>query len=357
MIDSTLIVPAANKDIICKLEPYQCSFQAFDEDVLRSSQYVNLLIAKKVITLQDTHTFIEHKKKEHNYPGQKYKLGTKGYLVGPNQIACEIIKYNPADRTYIALITKTGGKFTITADQFTLTPTKQEDLKDNGDDIDNIEALNANDNSEISQAPAEDDFEILNTPYGIDAEDENSESADSIIRQYDSGRMQTDGKDAEVIYKMNKKASQENNDEDTFIIKKDGEVFAQEVPNKKVLEDTAAEINDAFSKIKKERAEEELGNIKKVKTFRADIPEDLKNWLACFLDQETRKQKVEVVNMTSSEEDIAKLNLVAEYAEEGISDLAIDILAKMKKENVSKTEEPITEAKPKKTRKPKTKKK
>ena len=111
-LNSKLLLQNNAKEIICRLNPKQTSFETFSYEELRNNTFVQILLSKKMISL--TEERIEEPKVVHQNFGQKYLIGTRCEIVGKHHLIIIIEQYIPQTGQYKAKLEKTGGLMTLT---------------------------------------------------------------------------------------------------------------------------------------------------------------------------------------------------------------------------------------------------
>lgn len=306
------------------LNPYQCSNISFDEEVLYGCNILLKMINNKWVSLQDEKTRIELP--EHKNYGQKYKIGTKCFLNDASKLELLIEAYNPNSGIYSARVVKTGGLLKIQEKAISLTEPVEQNKKIN---IDIDEMGNLKESEPLPQAPTteQDGVEIVRTD--VSNEDKFAKSADEVMKSQEATARKIANQQVEIIYKEPAKVQPEE-EESTFIVKADKDVFAKEISASKLVENTqqavVSELKNVAQNITKEVKEEGRSASFDEAAF-VELEPKLQEYIKVFMAKDARSKKVAITKC----KDIKKLTAIAKCADEVSKKGA---LAKLEKLNV-----------------------
>ena len=296
---------------VVQLGAYQCSSIAFDEEVLYSYNIITKMLNHKWISLQDVKTRIELPKNK-DY-GQKYKIGTKCYLNDASKLELIIEAFNPNTGIYSAKIVKTNGLLKIQESAISLTEPLDQNKKINID-VDEYGDLKEVDDEPLPQAPTTDltGVEIVRTD--VSEEDKFAKNADDVVKSQESVSRQIANQQVEVIYKT-PKIEKPVEDESTFIIKADKDVFAKEIKASELVKNTqeviANELKNVSASVKKEVKDEGRAATIDESAF-VELSEDMQQYVSNFMTKDARVKKMTIARC----KDIAKLTAIAKCADE-----------------------------------------
>ena len=295
--------------VIVTLQPYQCSLTSFDEDVLYTSINFNKMLANKWVSLQDVRT--EIKLPEHHNYGQKYKIGTKCFLNDASKLELLIEAYNPNNGIYSAKIVKTGGLLKIQESAISLTEPVEQNKKINID-IDEVGNLKEVDEQPIPQQPtqAQSEIEIVRTELAN--QDKGARSADDIIKSQEAVSRQIANQEVEVVYKT-PKVEKPVEDESTFIVKADKDVFAKEISASELTENTHKVVAQEIKKVAETVTPKQEGRSASVdESAFVELDPEMQQYISNFMSKDARVKKMTI----SRCKDIAKLTAIAKCADE-----------------------------------------
>ena len=309
LTNGRVIVSDNKGGVIVTLQPYQCSLTSFDEETLYSSITVNKMITSKWISLQDVKT--EIKLPEHHNYGQKYKIGTKCYLNDASKLELVIDAYNPNNGIYSAKIIKTGGLLKIQESAISLTEPVEQNKKINID-IDEMGNLKEVDEQPIPQQPtqAQSEIEIVRTE--ISNEDKSAKSADDIIKSQEAKSREIANQEVEVVYKT-PKVEKPVEDESTFIVKADKDVFAKEISASELTNNTQQVVVQELKKVAETVAPKQEGRSASVdESAFVELEPEMQEYIKNFMSKDSRVKKMTI----SRCKDIKKLTAIAKCADE-----------------------------------------
>ena len=305
------------------LQPKQCSFQSFDEMELMSSQSIYRTYQNGYIDFVDERVQIVTKNTAKNY-GQKYKIGTTGYLNDKNNLDIKVLSYNPNNSLYTVEIVRTGGKIVVPEDSITLKKNIGDqinaDIDENGDLVESEVTSTPRDLS-LPQEPSQ--VQIIRTK---DQSVNRAVSAKQIIDNQNNLAEEIANQKVEIVYK-DKNNEPQVNDEETFIVKaKDGK-FAKEITSSEMIENTQKVINEKFQEVIDStvvaKPEEKEAN------FDTDayvaLPAAMKDYINSFMGKDARNKKMIIARL----KDVSKLQVIANFADELSKKAALAKLAKL----------------------------
>lgn len=298
-------------NMLVALEPYQCSLTSFDEETLYICNNVSKMITAKWISLQDERTMI--KLPEHKNYGQKYKIGTKCYLNDASKLELIIDSFNPNSGIYSAKVVKTGGLIKIQEKAISLTEPVEQNKKINVD-IDEMGNLKEADEEPLPQAPTNDQegVEIIRTD--VSNEEKFAKNADDVLKSQEQTSREIANQQVEVVY-TNPRAEKPVEDESTFIVKADKDVFAKEIKASELVENTqkivSAELKKVADSVKKESNDEGRAATVDEAAF-VELSEDMQEYVKNFMSKDSRVKKMTI----SRCKDIQKLTAIAKCADE-----------------------------------------
>lgn len=303
--NAILLLQDSKLQTVVKLQPKQCSFQAFDETDLLASPYIYRAFSKGVIELLDQRVTVVKKVQAKNY-GQKYKIGTTGYLNDKNNIDITVDSFDPNTNLYTVTLTRTGGKIKVEEQSITLKKNIGDkvsiDINEEGDLVD---TNRANDLS-LPQEPEE-----VQIVRAHDRNETNITDAKTIISNQNNIADEISNQKVDIVYK-NEKEENPVEEEETFIIKTD-KGFAKEISASEMVKNTQKAINDKFAEIidstKVIKAEKEEG-IKEENFFK--LSTELQEFISNFLHKDNRSKKLIISRL----KDIDKLTAIKDCADE-----------------------------------------
>ena len=295
-------------NMLVSLEPYQCSLTSFDEEALYICNNVSKMITAKWISLQDVKTKIELP--EHKNYGQKYKIGTKCYLNDASKLELIIDSFNPNSGIYSAKVVKTGGLIKIQEKAISLTEPVEQNKKINVD-IDEMGNLKEADEEPLPQAPTndQDGVEIIRTD--VSNEEKFAKNADDVLKSQEQTSREIANQQVEVVY-TNPKAEKPIEDESTFIVKADKDVFAKEIKASELVENTQKVVAEEISNIAKSVKKDEGRAATIEETAFVQLSEDMQEYIKNFMSKDARVRKMTI----SRCKDIQKLTAIAKCADE-----------------------------------------
>lgn len=296
--------------VIINLQPYQCSPTSFDEEELYSYMGVNKALVAKWISLEDVRTQV--KLPEHKNYGQKYKIGTQCYLNDASKLELVIDSYNPNNGIYCAKIVKTGGMLKIQENAISLTEPMDQNKKINID-IDEYGNLKESDEQPIPQQPSQAQSEIEIVRTDVSSEDKGARSADDIIKSQEAKSREIANQQVEIVYKT-PKVEKPVEDESTFIVKADKDVFAKEI--------SASELTNNVQKVVVEEVKKVVENTKPTKdegrsasldeAAFVELDSEMQQYISNFMSKDARVKKMTI----SRCKDVKKLEAIAKCADE-----------------------------------------
>lgn len=295
---------------IVMLDAYQCSNISFEEETLYGSNTLLKMVNNKWVSLQDEKTRIELP--EHKNYGQKYKIGTRCFLNDASKLELEIEAYNPNSGIYSARVVKTGGLLKIQEKAISLTEPIEQNKKINID-IDEYGNLKEADEA-LPQAPTteQEGVEIVRTD--VSNEDKFAKSADEVMKSQEETSRKIANQKVEIIYKEPAKVQPEE-EESTFIVKADKDVFAKEISASKLVANTqevvANEFKNLAQNIKKEEKQEGRSASVDEAAF-VELEPEMQEYIKTFMAKDARNKKVAITKC----KDIKKLNAIAKCADE-----------------------------------------
>lgn len=295
-------------NMLVSLEPYQCSLTSFDEETLYICNNVSKMITAKWISLQDERTMI--KLPEHKNYGQKYKIGTKCYLNDASKLELIIDSFNPNSGIYSAKVVKTGGLIKIQEKAISLTEPVEQNKKINVD-IDEMGNFKEADEEPLPQAPTndQDGVEIIRTD--VSNEEKFAKNADDVFKSQEQTSREIANQQVEVIY-TNPKTEKHVEDESTFIVKADKDVFAKEIKASELVENTQKVVAEEISNIAKSVKKDEGRAATIDETAFVELSEDMQEYIKTFMSKDSRVRKMTI----SRCKDIQKLTAIAKCADE-----------------------------------------
>lgn len=348
-LNAKLLIQNNAKEIICRLDPKQSSFETFSYEELRNNSYVQLLLSKGMISL--TEERIEEPKVVHQNFGQKYLIGTRCEIVGKHHLIIIIEQYIPQTGQYRAKLEKTGGIMTLSEREIQpLTPEGEAQSKESTPNVDIV--VNQGDGDirpkakNVKDIMAEAQAELNNTEYEVpqiltvdNNVDFQSEEQKALQREYELEQKKLEQKKIQSSVKHVNQDSIEplaqapNDDEveeNIYIMKPNKQAnqkFASEVSTKKIIKDTVKQqdkiINDLAKDLKVEEKVKEVSN----DDIMQQIPEEYKSWFNIFLNKDDRKKKMTIALC----KDIEKLKLIIAYCGEYEANLAEQRLQNLSK--------------------------
>ena len=335
-LNSKLLLQNNAKEIICRLNPKQTSFETFSYEELRNNTFVQILLSKKMISL--TEERIEEPKVVHQNFGQKYLIGTRCEIVGKHHLIIIIEQYIPQTGQYKAKLEKTGGLMTLTEREIQPLTIEGEALNNpTNPDVDIVV------NQTVEQRPkaknvkdimAEAQAELNNTEYEIpqivtvnNTQTETtfqSEEQKALQREYEEEQkglnVSVKNVNQNKIEPIAQAPEDDEVEENIYIMKPNKQTnkkFASEVSTKKIINDTMKQqekiVNEIANDLKKEEVKEISNN-----DILQQIPEEYKSWFNIFLNKDDRKKKMTIALC----KDIEKLKLIITYCGEYEANLA-----------------------------------
>ena len=347
-LNSKLLLQNNAKEIICRLNPKQTSFETFSYEELRNNSYVQLLLSKGMISL--TEERIEEPKVVHQNFGQKYLIGTRCEIVGKHHLIITIEQYIPQTGQYKAKLEKTGGLMTLTEREIQPLTAEGEALNNpTNPDVDIVV------NQTVEQRPkaknvkdimAEAQAELNNTEYEVpqivtvnnsqDTQVENSfqsEEQKALQREYEEEQKKMQASVKQINQNKVEPIAQAPEDdeveENIYIMKPNKQTnkkFASEVSTRKIIKDTMKQQEKIVSEMANDLKKNE---VKKVSNndILEQIPEEYKSWFNIFLNKDDRKKKMTIALC----KDIEKLKLIIAYCGEYEANLAEQRLQNLSK--------------------------
>ena len=368
--NSKLLLQNNKKEVFCKLNPKQTSFETYDYEELRNNRYIQIMLTNGTISL--VHDRIEEPKIQYQNYGQKYLIGTRCEIVGKHHLVIIIQQYIPQTGQYKAKLEVGGGIMTLSEKEIQpLTPEaiKREEAanKQNNVDIvvnqgvgDNIHTKAKNVKDIMAEAQAELNNVDYDTPQIITIS--NEKESQQLVQQELAQQEAQQKREQELLrqqYEMEQKqlqasqqqqpnnvvvkninqnqfqaiaqAPEDNEIEDNIYIvkpnKNTNQKFASEVTTQKMIEDTMSVQNDIIKDIQKE-VEQNPKSINKNDQINAiikNIPQQHQAWFLTFLNKDDRKKKM-TINVCR---DIEKLQLIIKYCGNYECELAQQRLANL----------------------------
>lgn len=347
-LNSKLLLQNNAKEIICRLEPKQSSFETFSYEELRNNTFVQLLLSKRMISL--TEERIEEPKVVHQNFGQKYLIGTRCEIVGKHHLIIVIEQYVPQTGQYKARLEKTGGLMTLTEREIQPLTAEGEAQSNNASpDVDIVvnqtmeqrpKAKNVKDIMAEAQAELNNsEFEapqIVTVNNAQDTQVENSfqsEEQKALQREYEEEqkRMQASVKqiNQNKVEPIAQAPEDDEVEENIYIMKPNKQTnqkFASEVSTRKIIKDTMKQqekiVSEMANDLKKNEVKEVSNN-----DILEQIPEEYKSWFNIFLNKDDRKKKMTIALC----KDIEKLKLIIAYCGEYEANLAEQRLQNLSK--------------------------
>jgi len=322
LTNGRVIITDNKGSVITTLQPYQCSLSSFDEETLYSYIGVSKALAAKWISLQDART--EIKLPEHKNYGQKYKIGTKCFLNDASKLELVIDAYNPNNGIYSAKIVKTGGLIKIQESAISLTEPVEQNKKINVD-IDELGNLKEVDEQPIPQQPtqAQSEIEIVRTE--VSNNDKGAISADDIIKSQEARSREIANQQVEVVYKS-PKVEKPVEDESTFIVKADKDVFAKEISASELTNNTQKVVVQELKKVAESVTPKEDGRSASIdESAFVELEPELQEYIKGFMLKDNRVKKMTIARC----KDIAKLTAIAKCADEVSKKSALAKLEKL----------------------------
>jgi len=292
--NSILFIQDNERKTLCKLMPYECSFKSFDEKLLDETEHVNKLINKGIISLHDKRVVAESKAKVNH--GQKYGIGTKAFIKGPNNLEITIQDYNPLKMLYTAMIDKTKGIVNLVESEITteFTISKRNDMGELITDNKKAEVVRTENNEEKS--------------YNTDAE--------NMIRNIETISKNNKVK-AEVI--LNDEVdNRKEDDSETFIVKEVGQKFAKEITNKEAEEQIVEKVKENVEKAVEAIAKNEVIEAKEEKIDLTNIPVEYREQFLNISKMDNRNQKLSINRLRNME----IIDLLIKYGSDTIKEIA-----------------------------------
>lgn len=309
-LNSILLLQDSKLQTVVKLQPKQCSFQAFDEAELLSSPYIYKTYQNGFIDLVDERVEVITKSNAKNY-GQKYPIGTKAYLNDKNNLDIEVLSYNPNNGIYTVKILRTGGKITA--------PEKSITLKKNIGDKINVDIDENGDLTDVQDASTHRDLSLPQEPEQVQivhTEDQTvnrAVNAKSLIQDQNRISEEIANAKVDVVYKNDEQERPED-EEETFIVKsKDGK-FAKELTSSEMVENTQKAINESFQEVidsTKVCAPKEEKDDFNTDAF-MELSDPMKEYINTFMSKDNRSKKVIITRL----KDVEKLKAIASCADE-----------------------------------------
>lgn len=347
-LNSKLLLQNNAKEIICRLDPKQTSFETFSYEELRNNTFVQVLLSKGMISL--TEERIEEPKVVHQNFGQKYLIGTRCEIVGKHHLIITIQQYIPQTGQYKAKLEKTGGLMTLTEREIQPLTAEGEALNNpTNPDVDIVV------NQTVEQRPkaknvkdimAEAQAELNNTEYEMpqivtvnnsqDTQVENSfqsEEQKALQREYEEEQKKMQASVKQINQNKVEPIAQAPEDdeveENIYIMKPNKQTnkkFASEVSTRKIIKDTMKQQEKIVSEMANDLKKEEVKEISN-NDILEQIPEEYKSWFNIFLNKDDRKKKMTIALC----KDIEKLKLIIAYCGEYEANLAEQRLQNLSK--------------------------
>lgn len=335
-LNSKLLLQNNAKEIICRLNPKQTSFETFSYEELRNNTFVQILLSKKMISL--TEERIEEPKVVHQNFGQKYLIGTRCEIVGKHHLIIIIEQYIPQTGQYKAKLEKTGGLMTLTEREIQPLTIEGEALNNPiNPDVDIVVNQNVEQRPKaknVKDIMAEAQAELNNTEYEIpQIVTVNNTQAETTFQSEEQKALQREYEEEQKGLNVSVKNINQNKvepiaqapeddevEENIYIMKPNKQTnkkFASEVSTKKIINDTIKQqekiVNEMANDLKKEEVKEISNN-----DILQQIPEEYKSWFNIFLNKDDRKKKMTIALC----KDIEKLKLIITYCGEYEANLA-----------------------------------
>lgn len=347
-LNSKLLLQNNAKEIICRLDPKQTSFETFSYEELRNNTFVQVLLSKGMISL--TEERIEEPKVVHQNFGQKYLIGTRCEIVGKHHLIITIQQYIPQTGQYKAKLEKTGGLMTLTEREIQPLTAEGEALNNpTNADVDIVV------NQTVEQRPkaknvkdimAEAQAELNNTEYEMpqivtvnnsqDTQVENSfqsEEQKALQREYEEEQKKMQASVKQINQNKVEPIAQAPEDdeveENIYIMKPNKQTnkkFASEVSTTKIIKDTMKQQEKIVSEMANDLKKEEVKTVSN-NDILEQIPEEYKSWFNIFLNKDDRKKKMTIALC----KDIDKLKLIIAYCGEYEANLAEQRLQNLSK--------------------------
>ena len=344
-LNSKLLLQNNAKEIICRLDPKQSSFETFSYEELRNNSFVQLLLSKGMISL--TEERVEEPKVKHQNFGQKYLIGTRCEIVGKHHLIINIEQYIPQTGQYKARLEKTGGLMTLTEKEIQpLTAEGEAQNNPTNPDVDIVV------NQNIEQRPkaknvkdimAEAQAELNNTEYEMpqivtvnNAQTETtfqSEEQKALQREYEEEQKRLNASIKNVnqnkIEPIAQAPEQDEVEENIYIMKPNKQTnkkFASEVSTRKIINDTMKQQEKIITEMANDLKKEEVKEISNDDILQ-QIPEEYKSWFNIFLNKDDRKKKMTIALC----KDVEKLKLIIAYCSEYEANLAEQRLKNLSK--------------------------
>lgn len=296
-------------NMIVTLQPYQCSVTSFDEETLYSYSVITKMLSNKWISLQDEKTQI--KLPEHKNYGQKYKIGTKCFLNDASKLELVIESYNPNNGIYSAEIVKTGGLLKIQEAAISLTEPVEQNKKINID-IDEYGNLKEESTEQpIPQQPSDEQSEIEIVRTDVSKEDKGAKSADDIIKSQEAKSREIANQEVEIVYKT-PKVEKPVEEESTFIVKADKDVFAKEISASQLTENTQKVVVEELKKVTNIKPQEEGRSASMDESAFVELDPEMQQYISNFMSKDARVRKMTI----SRCKDVKKLTAIAKCADE-----------------------------------------
>lgn len=305
--NSVLILQDNQLKTVVKLQPRQCSFQAFDELELMSSPYIYKTHLNGFIELLDERVEIIAKSNTKDY-GQKYPIGTKAYLNDKNNLDIEIVSYNPNNGIYTVKILRTGGKITASEKSISLKKHAGEKISADVDEFgDIIEANPTQTSTDLSLPQQPEQVQIIHTE---DTAMNKSVNAAQLINNQNQIADQIASQKVDVVYSDPESKPITEDDEETFIVKSSNGKFAKEISSSEMMQNTAKAINETLQQAvtPKKTVKEET----KQTASLDNLTPETRKYIEDFLAKDDRQKKMVIARL----KDLEKLSAIANYADE-----------------------------------------
>lgn len=308
--NSVLALHSSKLQLVAKLQPRQCSYQSFDESELLSSPYIAKTFENGFIDFVDERVEIVTKSVAKNY-GQKYVIGTVGYLNDKNNLDIKVLSFNPNTQLYTVEIVKTGGKITVPEDSITLKKNKGDnvnvDIDENGD-LTDVSSLETPRDLSLPQEPEQ--VQVVRTQ---DRTVNKAVNAKQLIDDQARIAEEIANQKVEVVYKDDADQPKED-EEETFIVKaKDGR-FAKEITSSEMVKNTQKAINESLQEVidstkvcKPEEPKDDFNTEEFVK-----LSPELQTYISSFMNKDARGRKMIISRL----KDVEKLKAIASCTDE-----------------------------------------
>ena len=341
-LNSKLLLQNNAKEIICRLDPKQTSFETFSYEELRNNTFVQLLLSKGMISL--TEERIEEPKAIHQNFGQKYLIGTRCEIVGKHHLIITIEQYIPQTGQYKARLEKTGGMMTLTEREIQPLTAEGEALNNPANpDVDIVVNQTTEQRPKaknVKDIMAEAQAELNNTEHEIpqivtvnNSQTETtyqSEEQKALQREYEEEQKRINASvNQNKVEPIAQAPEQDEIEENIYIMKPNKQTnkkFASEVSTTKIIKDTMKQqekiVKDMADDLKKQEVKEISND-----DIMQQIPEEYKSWFNIFLNKDDRKKKMTIALC----KDIEKLKLIIAYCGEYEANLAEQRLKNLSK--------------------------